>query len=156
MHKAIVETRGAFQLMGSLHTGEDRVPYDRPSVVLRTYYIDSKIGAKIDGGLKLLADELPIEANDADWLETLEASRDDDGNYDVEAALAAYRSELNVAAETDEEKAAREQAEADETQRLADEAKANNKPNDTAQTAPKSGNETARADKKTHQAPAEG
>lgn len=152
MHKAIVETRGSYFLMGSLHSGEDRVPFERPAVVLRTYYIDSRVQAGA-GYLRVLADELPPEANDTDWLEVLESTRAEDGSFDVEAALAAYLSELKVEAETDEDREARETAEAEEAERLA---KEKNKPNDTTNVAPKMDNKQARAAKDTHQSPAEG
>jgi hypothetical protein len=88
MTKMIVETKGAYQLAGSMMDGSDRVPFDRPAVVAKSTYIELKIQSEVSG-LAVHADDLPDTASDEDFAATLAEC---DG--DVEAAVEIYLSEL--------------------------------------------------------------
>lgn len=64
--KMIVETTGPFQLSGSTMDGADVVPFNRPAVVQATSYIQMKAAA---GQVKVLHQEVPMEATDEGFLE---------------------------------------------------------------------------------------
>lgn len=101
MRKIIVETPDNTQLMGSLFSGEDRVPFDRPAVVIETTYIALKLA---DRALVKLAD-VPDHADDVSWAEHLAEV----GAEDMELAIESYVSALPAPPEpevvTDEVKA---------------------------------------------------
>lgn len=86
MRKIIVETPDSTQLMGSLFSNEDRVPFDRPAVVIETTYIAIKLA---DRALTKLAD-VPDHADDASWAEHLAEV----GSDDMELAIESYVSAL--------------------------------------------------------------
>lgn len=62
--KMIVETVGPYMLLGSTMNGSDAVEHNRPCVVVATTYIQLKAAA---GVVKILKQDLPDEANDADF-----------------------------------------------------------------------------------------
>lgn len=86
MKKIIVETPDSTQLMGSLFSNEDRVPFDRPAVVIETTYIALKLA---DRAINKLAD-VPENANDVTWAEHLAEV----GSDDMELAIDSYISTL--------------------------------------------------------------
>lgn len=157
MTKAIVETIGPFQLTGSMFDLSDAVPFDRPAVVVRTSFIDVKIGADVDGRLKLYGN-VDDEATDADWLEHITECGYGTDDFDPQFAYESYPfAQVDEArGETASQKKAREKAEAVKTKadrdaaEAADRAKAREKaeaeaeaekqkPNDTSGAAPKAG-----------------
>lgn len=63
MAKLIVETTGAFMLMDGRG---NFVPTDRPAVLPVSPFVDERRGR---AQLRILSDQLPDEANDAEWAE---------------------------------------------------------------------------------------
>ena len=115
MTKLIVETKGPYQLSGSLMDGSDRVPHDRPAVVTQTTYIELRIKSDVSG-LRVLAEGLPDTATDAGFLDTLKECEGD-----VELAVEAYVSEVGADAGAEPEK---KETAAERKKRLAEEKKA--------------------------------
>jgi hypothetical protein len=98
MKKLLVETPDNTQLMGSLHSGADRVPFDRPAVVLQTGYIELKLDTK---ALTQLA-ELPETATDESWAE-FSAGKDVDQDL-IDAYVADLPQSLDPEVVTDDDK----------------------------------------------------
>lgn len=69
--KSIVETTGNF---GLLNTNGDYIEATRPSVTKSTIFIEQRL---VRGDLKVLAKDLPKEAEDADFVKFLEDSKGD-------------------------------------------------------------------------------
>lgn len=109
--KMIVETTGPHMLMGSLMNGADAVPHDRPAVVLATTYIQLKAAA---GALKILKQDLPDAAEDAEFAKYL-AEAEGDVELAVESYISSIPSEDEAPKpETAKQRKAREAAEAAE------------------------------------------
>lgn len=108
MTKLIVETTGPFMLMLGA-AGE--VPHNRPAVVSTGSGVDQQIAIK---ALKVLAGDLPDEANDADFAGFFQSSEGD-----VPLAIEAYVSTFATGDSPDEKaeaaaaKAAKKAAKAD-------------------------------------------
>lgn len=89
--KLIVETTGEFMLMDPMSMNE--VPPDRPAVFAPGAFVQQQMGL---GQLRVLASDLPDEANDAEWAAWLHEC---EGN--VPFAIESYKAKF--AAEAQEE-----------------------------------------------------
>lgn len=107
MNKLIVETPDSTQLMGSLFSGEDRVPFDRPAVVVQTSYIELKLASR---AVVKLAD-VPDSATDATWAEHLAEAGQEDMAFAIDSYISTLPSEAPPPAPvTDEDKNKRSKA----------------------------------------------
>lgn len=96
MTKLIAECVGPTQLIRPAGS-EETIPYGRSAVVTGSHLIRTKIA---DGAIRVLKDDLPDTANDADWAAALE-----EAEGDVDLALAAYDPPAEPEPVTDDDKA---------------------------------------------------
>lgn len=138
MTKILVATTDNTQRAGSMANGADRVAFNRPSVVELTGYIEFQMANS--NLVRVYEDDLPGGATDAAWAEAYaeaKAALAEGEELDLDLTIMAWVSELPAEPEPEP----------------APEAGAGT---DASFTAPKPGNERARSQRKTHQAPAEG
>ena len=94
--RMIVETTGAFGLGDRSVSPAQEIDAFRPSVVKASAFLGSRIGL---GQVRILVDDLPETANDADFAKTLSESES------LDLALDAYTAEVSGDVESEKPKA---------------------------------------------------